>query len=424
MRKQIIQTSSLVLIGLLLLASVPAINAQSENNYYVSMENVDAKQESVDSLKNVKSFNSATFTIKPTEFNNAVNENKIIILQLMGEDVALDLHETHVMGDDTKVITTDEKGNMVLVDAPDIRTYHGKVVGDEDSQVAITISNNLLAGMIDVDDNAYYIDVTKNEIGGKNIHIVYRAESVEFDLTDGLLNDTDEGVDYDSRFEYYETSDNLVLTSRAMTSIKILPCYDRHFKNIYGSYALAEFEIADMINTANLGLDDHDASLTFDYYKRYSYLDSGTGQEIINFFKNDISPYRDITGSDLATLFYGQDFEDTVLGMGSTYNGSSVQAYSVLQMVAGTGSYGATYPERCIVLTHEIGHNLDSRHNEHYEWIATPYTYYTVMSPSVIYNSTHRVRTVFSDGDVYGDATHNNGAHIEACKDIVAAFRT
>jgi hypothetical protein len=51
MRKQIIQTSSLVLIGLLLLASVPTINGQSENNYYVSMENVDAKKESVDSLK-------------------------------------------------------------------------------------------------------------------------------------------------------------------------------------------------------------------------------------------------------------------------------------------------------------------------------------------------------------------------------------
>ncbi|ABE52316.1 hypothetical protein [Methanococcoides burtonii] len=74
------------------------------------MENVDAKRESGDSLKNVGNFNSAIFTIKPDVFNNAVNENKIIVLNLMGEEVALDLHETHVMGRDTKVITTDEKG--------------------------------------------------------------------------------------------------------------------------------------------------------------------------------------------------------------------------------------------------------------------------------------------------------------------------
>lgn len=35
MRKHIIQTSSLILIGLLLLASVPNISAQAENKYYV-----------------------------------------------------------------------------------------------------------------------------------------------------------------------------------------------------------------------------------------------------------------------------------------------------------------------------------------------------------------------------------------------------
>ncbi|ABE52315.1 M12 family metallo-peptidase [Methanococcoides burtonii] len=313
---------------------------------------------------------------------------------------------------------------MVLVDAPDIRTYHGKVVGDEDSKVAMTISNNLLIGMIDVDENAYYIDFTKNEIGGKNIHNIYRAESIEFDLTDELNFEIDESADYDSKLEYSTMSDNLVLMSVGITSFNILLCYDSAYKDVYGSYTLVEMEISDMINTANLGLDDHDAMLTFDYYKRYGSLDNGTSQEIIDFFKDDIPPYRDITDSDLTTLFYGQDFDDNTLGRGSTYNGSSDRAYSVLQMVPSTGSYGASYSERCIVLTHEIGHNLDARYDEHYEWVAPPFTYYTVMSPFVVYNSTHRVRPLFSDGDIYGNASCNNGQYIEACKAMVAAFRT
>lgn len=309
---------------------------------------------------------------------------------------------------------------MVLTDAPNIRTYHGKVVGEENSQVAITICDNILTGIVDVNDNAYYIDLTKYMSNEKNIHVIYRAEAIEFYLTEGLVNDTDgDGVNSISSLSVSSTP---VATSRSVTEIEILPCYDRDFKDLYGSYTAAEEKIADMLNVANVDLYEHGVELTFDYYKKYSYLDTGTFQEIINFFKADILTYRDFTNSDLATLFYGQDFEDTYLGRGSAYNESSKAAYSVLQMVPGTGAYGASYSEQVIVLTHEIGHNLDATHDEHYEW-EDGYYYSTVMSPKVYFNDTHRVLVEFSDIDNHGSATCNNGANIEACKSTVAAFR-
>lgn len=104
MKIQSIQVSSLVLIGFILLASVPLISAQTEDMYYVSMDSVDTKLENTESLKNVKEYNYATFTIKPDEFNDAISNNKNVVLEIMGKEVVLDLYETHVMGKDTKVM--------------------------------------------------------------------------------------------------------------------------------------------------------------------------------------------------------------------------------------------------------------------------------------------------------------------------------
>ena len=66
------------------------------------------------------------------------------MLTLLDNDFELELFETHFMGTDI---------------ASDIQTYHGKVVGKENSRVAMTVSDNFLKGMIDVDDDSYYIDL-------------------------------------------------------------------------------------------------------------------------------------------------------------------------------------------------------------------------------------------------------------------------
>lgn len=89
-----------------------------------------------------------------------------------------------------------------------------------------------------------------------------------------------------------------------------------------------------MINEVNLEFANQSVQLTFDYYKKYGYLDDNTSQGIMDFFKEDIPPYMDITDSDLGTLFYGDEFiNETVIGLASAYNGSSARAYSVVQMV-------------------------------------------------------------------------------------------
>lgn len=348
------------------------------------------------------------------------------MLTLLGNDLELELHETHFMGPDTKVIVENETG-IHFIDAPDIQTYHGKVVGKENSRVAMTIYDNLLIGMIDVDDNPYYIDLTKEAINGKTVHAVYRDDAI---IVDNTFGDAICGVEDDligsTQYKLPSFEEIMVpLSLLGTTQIDILPCYDRDFKDIYGSYGEAEADIADMINTVNLELANHDVELNFNYYKRYSYLDDDTAQSIFDFFEDDIPPYRDMTDSDLTTLFYGDDFTDIVIGLGSVFNGSSDRAYSVVQMAAASGtSYGATYPERCILLTHEFGHNFGTLHGEAYTWNISGIEYYTAMKTPFTYNSTNKMRNIYSDGDIYGDSTHNNSEYIVNDKDAIAAFRT
>ncbi|ETA68631.1 reprolysin family propeptide-containing metallopeptidase [Methanolobus sp. WCC1] len=145
----------------------PATNmqaeTQNESRYYVSMEYVDNEAENVSVSNNIQNYHCAIFSVKPDVFNYEVNERKTIMLNLMGEEVGLILNETHVSNNHN------------------IRTYRGKVVGDENSKVAITVSNNLLLGTIDVDSNPYYIESTKYELDGKTIHIMYRAEDLHIE---------------------------------------------------------------------------------------------------------------------------------------------------------------------------------------------------------------------------------------------------
>lgn len=114
------------------------------------------------------------------------------------ENLELELYENCVMGKDPKVIVEYETG-IHFIDAPYFHTYHGKVVGKDGSRVAITTYDDLFIGMIDIDDNPYYIELTKEKTA--------------------------------------------TLSSRSTTRIDILPCYDRGFKDIYGSYTAAEGEI-------------------------------------------------------------------------------------------------------------------------------------------------------------------------------------
>lgn len=407
-----------------MLASIPTMSAQSDENYQVIAEKASFEKDSFYLAESLIDFDTVTFELDPNKFNEAVNNKGNVVLTLEGEDLELELYETYVMRKDPKVIVEDESG-IHFIDAPYFHTYHGKVVGKEGSRVAITTYDDIFIGMIDIDDNPYYVELTKGMVNDKTVHAIYRKNSRVKDPAAkpahcGVENE-DMGVT--NLFSFEKTA---TLSSRSTTQIDILPCYDRDFKDIYGSYTAAEGDITNMINEVNMEFANQSVQLTFNYYKKYGYLDDNTSQGILDFFKEDIPLYMDITDSDLATLFYGDEFiNETVIGRGSVYNGSSERAYSVVQMVEEPNTqYDADYDERCRLLGHELGHNFGASHDEAYNWTTPSMNYFTLMWTPFYFNSTHQLKQIYSDGNVYGDQNHNNSEYIIDHKATIAAFRT
>ena len=168
MKNKSIMGMAILLILLLLLVTLLGIGAQSENTYRVPVELVDIDKNPLKIAGSVTNFDTVTFSHDPNKFNDVVENNGTILLTLLGNDFELELYETHFMGPDV---------------AADIQTYHGKVVGKENSRVAMTVSDNFLIGMIDVDNDSYYIDLTKETINGKTVLTVYSNDAINVDDT-------------------------------------------------------------------------------------------------------------------------------------------------------------------------------------------------------------------------------------------------
>lgn len=298
MNKQFVQKTAMVLGILLVLATMPVMSAQSDEKYKITAEKTNVENNAFRLADSLKDFDLVTFKLDPDAFNKSVNDKRTVLLTLGEEELELELHQTYVMAKDTKVIVEDEKGIHYL-EAPYFHTYHGEVTGKNDSKVAITTGDDMFIGMIDIDDDPYYIELVNKTINGRTVHAVYRDSDKIFDpdAKPAYCGVDDEDVNTTNVFSAEKIG---TLASRSTTEIEMLPCYDRDFKDIYGSYSEAQAEISDMINEVNLALGNHDVELTFSYYKRYAYLDDNSSQGMINFFKQDIPPYRDITDSDLA----------------------------------------------------------------------------------------------------------------------------
>ena len=161
---------TILLTVLVLLATLSTIWAEPDNTYRVPVKIVDIEKNSLKIAGSVTNFDTVTFSHDQIKFNEVVNNNGTIMLTLLGNDFELELFETHFMGTDI---------------ASNIQTYHGKVVGKKNSRVAMTVSDNFLIGMIDVDNDSYYIDLTKETINGKTVLTVYRDDAINVDDTVG-----------------------------------------------------------------------------------------------------------------------------------------------------------------------------------------------------------------------------------------------
>lgn len=410
-RKYVLLTLALLVSTLILPGTALAMDSKSD-----ILENVSCDKDSLRLAKVVDDFETAT--ANPEVFLEDVTDRKVK-LKLLEKEFNLELENTHVVSDDAKVLIENETGTYTIP-AAKINTYRGKVIGEENSSAGFAVSNEALIGHIKLENIYYAIELTNKTVDGKPIIVIYSSDDVKKNENEEIdYCEVEEQPFLEDLSNTKETNAYNILTTY---TISLLPAYDQDFKNLYGSDSASQLEISNRINDAESAYSPASVEFSITNYKKYGYLSSGTGEEILNFFKSDIPPYRDITNSDLAILFYGKDLTDSVIGRSTTYTGSSTQAYSIVQMVDSPGSYDATANGKSTLIAHELGHNFAATHNEAYFWTESGTQVYSTMYASWFGDSLMKRRFSSNDG-IHGDSTHNNIQHITSTKSTVAGFQ-
>lgn len=402
---------TILLTGMLLLSGVACADVSNERIF----EPVNFNKESVRYVDILNDFE--TVTSNPKLFLDDVSDGKVK-LEVLGNKLDLELQETFILDENARVFVEDETG-VYTIPAAKMKTYSGKVVGDENSSIGFTVSDIAVIGHITTKGNHYAIELTNQTISDKVVLVVYSLDALKEPPTSEISICGVEEHSYVDVSPIPNESETMGILS--ITNVYILPAYDRDFKNIEGGDTQAQQEILNRINAAEIAYSPAEVDFHITSYKRYGYLLDGTAHEVKNYFVSDIPPYRDITNSDLSILFYGKDFEGLVIGTSDVFNESSNAAYSVVQMVP-SGNYGATDNGKSVIVSHELGHNFAAEHGQALSWSEGGTSVYSVMYSPWQGDSKMKLEFTNYPGG-HGDLNHDNIDIIRYRKATIAAFQ-
>lgn len=418
---------NVVPIFLLLVLLAGTTYADTANTEYLNKVEFDNKSLQISNM--LTSFEVVTPNTKSLR---EAAETGNIKLAFLDKGFELKLKKTDFVSDSSKIIMENKTG-IYFVNAPQVDTYSGKVDDIDNSTVSLAIADDVFIGYIRVENKTYIIDQTNQKKDGEVIHVVYDTDALkEYEIKEYNTDQVDLGEENEKQVDN-KIKDASMLSSGienaavlTYTQIDFLPCYDQDFEN---NYANPIAEIVSMIGTVNNEYENTNSELKIHSFKRYGSLNVGNGSAdaLFYYFKPNVAPYLKMTGNDLTMLFYGKDFSDpifeSVIGLGSVYNGNINNAYSVVQMVSAglLSSYHANYNARCALIAHELGHNFGAVHHRYYSWFEGATLKETCMAATFIGDNNMQVE--YSDINRHGNSYSNNILLIAANKTSVSNFR-
>ncbi|WP_445475717.1 M12 family metallo-peptidase [Methanococcoides methylutens] len=373
-----------------------------------------------------------TVTVNTAVFKKDAEAGRVN-LEIVGQDLEIELYKRPSVSENAKIIVEDEKG-IQLMDAPEVCTYEGKVVGKEDSSVKFTVDDIIIIGKIVVDEKTYFIEETNKMYNDKYIHVVYDKDAVRQDILAGSSEPATCGTCGVSDHEHIvnsplaaESMQIATMSTLSPATIDLQTGYDTEFQTTYPS---PETRIDRIIDDANDIYNPADVTLNINGYKYLSNVPSGNISDIKDYAIDNLDGERERTKSDLVIVFTGKECSGNWIGASQQYNGSSEAAYSAVQMVEAPGTvYYANPDDRAILTAHELGHNFGARHDEAFKWNTTDdKIYYTAMrNPymGTMMNYPHYMQLEFSYNGTggHGNDSCNNLNHIMVTKETLQGFR-
>ena len=326
-----------------------------------------------------------------------------------------------------------------------IDSYIGYIDGISDSEILLTISDNVIVGSISLNGETYYIKPVepRYRISKEQpvYHIIYSSKDVlqekPIKIDDGpvdvLISDKETLPDKSN--SYSNINKDSTSKSNQWETVNILIATDNQF---YTQESNWKATAQDIINTANsqnvFGRNDIRVSLCVMKYDDSKRIDlsndpniAGTENEILTVFKNNYdNSYLNSRAIDIALYLGGYDSESDAQGASWGFgNGNYWGQWAWAQMVADGVSYWGSVGGRRNISIHELGHIFNAHHqntggtNNAYEWW-DPLPKHTVMWSYFIEGVN---MNEFSSPNYHGDATHDNALAIKDAKSTVAGYR-
>jgi hypothetical protein len=443
---------SVVLLAFLLaaMAMVAVVNAEpglSENaviqsKYFQNVPLTDDLRNTVasDSREIFSSLSEYSLvTVNPESFaDDAENENQVTF-RVKETNYVIHLKPVATPVAKNAKITMKNPDGEKIIDLPLIKTYAGKIDGENSANALFTVSDGVLLGKFSIGNETYYIDQCGRTESGKIVHIIYNSAKAikrgtprKFDVVirDESLEGNSPSDQIPAVIPEKIDSERSIVTANGVklsaTNVGLMAVYDTQFSSAYPNSAA---EISNMISQVNTAFSPADVSLTITSYYQDSTLTSTIAYPLLCDFRTNYQDERDQTNSDLAFLFTGKQLGNDV-GGAFQYNGNSANAYGLAQMVSDGGVFSGSSYQRDVLITHEIGHNFGADHENGsssptwaraYHWVEWwVINKYTAMW-SLWQGNDGQIE--FSNSNNHGDSTHNNIQRIRDTRSVVAGFQ-
>ncbi len=312
------------------------------------------------SLSNVKVEKEVSqadfFTLNDSDLSYFKNDpSQLIALTIPSKlygDIELELFKTKIASDEFKVYAASDRINPYPYE---LGTYYwGNVKGDNESIASISISSSGISGFIYTEDKTFNLGKIKNQ---NNIYILYRERDLLLQNTIGC--DVD-----DSKHLISKKVESTVRAENPDNCVKMYIEVDNDIYNDKGTVQATADYITDVFAQVAILYANESINFAVNEIVVWDTTDPYTGSSTSNYLDQFRTNLGGSFNGDLAHLVGYQG------GGGIAYvdvlcNSSYGVGYSDINS---TFSIVPTYSWTIEVLTHEIGHNLGSRHTHNCVW--------------------------------------------------------
>jgi len=401
------------------LTTIKSLNVHDKNE--LKTETIVSPQE-LTIPQPVKKFDLVTFDIPAINENVEKKQNPVVVIGESKYSILL------------------TRANFENID-DGIDSYYGTLNGIKDSEVLLTIADNVITGSVRLTNETFYIKPVEPRMrisaDRPVLHIIYSSNDVSLEkpikIDDGTLRiPVTTGM---PRSEYIGVNNEEPRSVNAITqwaTVNILVATDNQFYTQESNWMATAQDIINTANSQNVfGRNDIQVSLSVMSYDDSKRTDLSNDADIVSdplgtFYEHFSNSYLNANSADIALYLGGYNANGDAQGASWGYgNGNYWGQWAWAQMVYDDAFYTGTVHGRRSISIHELGHIFNADHetssgtSRAYEWW-NPLPQHTVMYS---YFSEYINVNEFSSDNYHGDSTHDNALSISNAKATVATYR-